>query len=413
MPTTSSGSTSRRPRHATARTCRAAVAILALCAIGVLAGCGSSGSSSSSSVSTAAANTTAASGGTDLNAINSELAGLYAGKSYSEPGGGSPPPQAGKTVWLISCGQEVSSCAQVISGASAAAKAIGWKTKVIDGKSDPNAYQQGIRQAVAAKADGIFTTGVDCSVVKQPLTQAKEAGIKTVGDEAFDCNQTLGQPADKPLYDWMVTYNPGPGPQFFIAYGKAQATWTISQRQGKAKVIVMTDHEYQSIARVEEGFREGLKACSGCSIVDTVSFTGVDFGKSLQQKTQQAILKNPDANAVWMAAADGFTVGGIAQGIKASGRQSEILGIGAEGAAATMDQVRAGGPQNGGVGLALEWEGWAGIDALNRLFASQTPVSSGIGLQVYDKEHNTPLSGGYQPPIDYASAYKKAWGVAG
>jgi len=62
-------------------------------------------------------------------------------------------------------------------------------------------------------------------------------------------------------------------------------------------------------------------------------------------------------------------------------------------------------------GLDNEAEAWSAIDALNRLFQGATPVSSGIGVQIYDAEHNLPASGPYVSPIDYQSVYRAAWAV--
>ena len=59
------------------------------------------------------------------------------------------------------------------------------------------------------------------------------------------------------------------------------------------------------------------------------------------------------------------------------------------------------------------WEGYQTIDNLVRLFAGEPPAGSGIGLQVYDLEHNIPADGGYRPPVDFKAAYREAWGLEG
>ena len=77
-----------------------------------------------------------------------------------------------------------------------------------------------------------------------------------------------------------------------------------------------------------------------------------------------------------------------------------------------MDIIREGGVGvQAGVGTPARWEGFAGIDALLRLFAGDPVAGSGIGLQVFDADHNLPAEGRYVPPVDFESAYKKAWGV--
>lgn len=78
-----------------------------------------------------------------------------------------------------------------------------------------------------------------------------------------------------------------------------------------------------------------------------------------------------------------------------------------------MDLVRSGKGRYFGVGFSNVWEGWAAIDGLNRLLNGQKPANSGMGVQLYDADHNTPASGGYVPPVDFHAAYRASWGVGG
>jgi ribose transport system substrate-binding protein len=73
-----------------------------------------------------------------------------------------------------------------------------------------------------------------------------------------------------------------------------------------------------------------------------------------------------------------------------------------------MDLVRAG-QITLGAGLPLGWEGYAAVDALNRILQGEEPVPTGMGLQLFDADTNVPASGGYVPPFDYKAIYKQAW----
>jgi len=80
-------------------------------------------------------------------------------------------------------------CSRPVAGAVAAAQALGWKTKVFDGQfGADDAYDTGIRQAVAAKATAILLIGIDCNTAKAGLEAAKSAGIPVLGANSFDCN---------------------------------------------------------------------------------------------------------------------------------------------------------------------------------------------------------------------------------
>jgi len=49
---------------------------------------------------------------------------------------------------------------------------------IFDGKLDPSSYSTGIRQAIAAKVDGLILDAIDCSLVKQALVEARAAKVK-------------------------------------------------------------------------------------------------------------------------------------------------------------------------------------------------------------------------------------------
>jgi ribose transport system substrate-binding protein len=108
---------------------------------------------------------------------------------------------------------------------------------------------------------------------------------------------------------------------------------------------------------------------------------------------------------------DAAITGGVGAAVQSSGRSPQILKMGGEGQPANMDLMREGRQQDAGVGYPPDWEGWSAMDGLNRMFNDEEPVSSGIGLQLFDKDHNMPASGGYKPPVDFRAAYRKAWGL--
>ncbi len=384
---------------------RAVLALLAIAASLALAACGSSGGTSGGS------------GGKDtqsLATLRGELAAAYAGATYKAPPTSSPAPARGKSVWVISCGQEIPDCAIASSATMAAARAMGWSAHLYDAGQNVD-YGGGVRQAIAAGANGILTYAADCSDFKEPLVEAKRAGVPVVSAEALDCNQKrpTGQtvPGQQPLFAWTVSYAVGSFPQFVARFGGAAALEAIDKTDGKAKVVYLTTPVAATIEATRLGFQQQLDRCAGCKTVDVVKLNLSDVGPPLQAKIQQALLQHPEAN-VLAAPADYFWTLGAAQAVRASGRANNIIGIGAEGLAPNMDLVRAGGPPQAGTGLALGWEGWSEIDALNRIFNKQRPVSSGIGIEAYDKQHNMPPSGPWKPPVDYQAAYLKAWGVA-
>jgi ribose transport system substrate-binding protein len=370
-----------------------------------LAACGSSSNDGGSAATAADAKPAADSGaaGGGVAAAKQRLEALYAGVTFKEPPASGPKPQAGKNIWLIDFGLAAAEGALVADGTKAAAAELGWKITVYDGKFEPARFLDGVRQAIAAKADGIFLYAVDCAPVKAALQQAKGAKIKVVGAESLDCGE-----GDAALYDGSVSYSQGGFLEWAASAGSAEADWAIAKTDGKASVINLFQNDTASTKAIQSGFVRGLESCPGCKVAQTVTFGGTELGPKLQEKVQQAILKNPGAN-VLMVPYDGALTAGVNAAVMASGRNAQLNVVAGGGLGPNMDLVRKDRGQDAGYSTSLEWEGWAALDAFNRLFNGQQPEGSGIGMQVFDKDHNMPASGPWVPKVDFVAGYKRAW----
>lgn len=381
--------------------------LLAVLVAGLMAaGCGSSSSDKSSSASSSGSSSTAAAAPADDNLakVQAEADKLLAPKGeYTDVPAG-PKAAKGKNVVLISCDQANATCAAAIDGAETGAKSMGWKTTIVDAKSDAEKAAAGVRQAIVAKADGIYIYFLDCRLMKQSLVEAKKAKIPVVVAEGLDCNDS--NDGSESLFTAKVLYNEGDIRGYLGAMGHAQALLAVTKAQGKAKVVNLVETDLLGPTYQQKEESKVFAACKECKEYK-VPFTLNDFEK-IQEKTQQALLQNPDANTV-LVQYDAVLLSGVSAAVKASGRKINI--IAGEGEAPTMDLVRSGAV-TGGMGLPIEWEGWGGVDMLNRLFNGETKnPGTGLGIQLYDKDHNTPASGAYQAPIDFAAQYKKMWGV--
>jgi ribose transport system substrate-binding protein len=364
-----------------------------------LAGCGGSDAAEKP----ASGGSGSGGGNSVLDAAKAEQAKFFKGEGYSAPPKTSPPPQKGKNVWIMSCDQSIPSCSTPVGGAVEAARAMGWKVTLYDAKLNPARIVEGYRQAIAAKADGMITYSIDCSLAKGALASVKKAGIKVVTGESLDCE-------GDPQFDYVVDYTQGKFPEWFSATGDMAGTNLIAGTNGAPKVIVLNQTDVPLLVPALDGFKKRMAECGAtCEIVDTIDFTTPDLGTSLQQKVQQSLLKNPDANAMYLQY-DNYSLG-AGPGLRAAGRAGKVLVAVGEGQASTMDELRGGQLSGVGTGMPQSWETYHAVDSLNRLFAGEQPQPSGIGLQAFDKTHNTPQSGRWEPPVDYKAAYKKAWGV--
>jgi ribose transport system substrate-binding protein len=322
-----------------------------------------------------------------------------------------PKPQPGKNVWIISPGQIGESASIPTNAAKAAGETIGWKMTIFDSKLDPSQFSAGIRQAIAAKADGIILDAIDCAFVRQALAEAREAKIKTIAFYAFDCDD----PAIKgqPLFDGMVAFDRELTNYADLtrAWGALKADWVIAQTKAKAKVIAFKEDELLVVKYIREGFEQELAKCTTCELVKTVDFTLADLGPKLQQKAEAALLQHPEANAIHVPY-DSAVILGVAAAVFGSGRNDQLAVVGGEGFPSNLELIRANRGQDAANAFPSQWTGWASIDALNRVFHGEKVVDSGISFRLIDRDHNLPAPGkGYQPDVDYRAALAKAWGV--
>jgi ribose transport system substrate-binding protein len=386
--------------------CFLAVAVVAGAGLGILA-CDDSGTDSTQS-----AGDSSQGGPEFLARAREEVKNLYEG-TYRAPTPSGPVPAKSKHLWAITIGLNSLSAANSAQAMKEAASKLGWKVTVWDGKFDPDQWLAGIRQAVLADADGIWLYAIDCPSVKAALESAKRAHIPVVLAQAADCGSgekalaTHVEGYSGAFEEGSVTAKPSPFTNFSRSWGAPGAWWLIANTDAKVKVIEIYEDDFQATLLNQQGFDEVMKLCTTCEVVDRVTFTGSQIGPTLQQKTQQALLQHPEATAVYGNYDTGVT-GGIAAAVRASGR--ELMLIGGEGFPANMELVREG-VQSAGTGYDAAWEGWAGVDDFVRIFAHQKPrVSSGLGVTLYDREHNLPPSGqGFETKVPYQQAYLKAW----
>jgi ribose transport system substrate-binding protein len=330
-----------------------------------------------------------------------------------------PAAQPGKTIWTIVCDASAPGCAGPAAGVEEAAKAIGWDVKTVDGASDPTKYAEGIRAAIAAGVDGLVLDNVDCQAVKQPLQQARAAGIKIFGLASFDCNdQLLSNPSSDALFDAALQYadgqGGGPAAEEFAALA---ADYAITKTKGQVKAIVVTENDILITQYLQNGFLNELKKCTSCDVVKEVPITLADLvGGKLQDKLSAALTQHPDANVLY-ANYDAAILLGIGQAAKASNNK-DLITIGAEGLEPNLKLIQDENGQTLALGAPTKWEGWAAVDGLNRLFAGEPQVDSGIGNQIIDKDHlPDPLTyeGNFgsdgKPLKDFRANYKKIWGI--
>ncbi len=363
---------------------------------------------------------TASSGSSGSAAINlapfeQNLQGYYKGQ-FTAPPTSAPSHKKGVNLWIISCGQASEGCSAPVANAKEAAQALGWKPTVFDGNFGiGDAYNAGIRQAIADHAQAIITVGVNCNQAKSGYEAAKAAGIIVVGAESYDCNDPAvndGAPVFTATTLFTAQYPSAADAS--LQRGKAKADWIIVHTKGHAQVINTDFSGLTGGVYENEGFVKEFAKCKTCKIVKTIDFSPADTSDgTLKQEWASALAQYPDANA-GVIISDGIVIqDGLAQAIQSAGRTKTFSLVSGEGYAANADLIRNEDGEAAVVPFDSNWLAWGAVDTVLRLLDHQSPVDEGMGIQLVDAGHNLPASGqNYSAPIDYKADYLKIWGVS-
>lgn len=338
----------------------------------------------------------------------------FAGTDRALPATG-PTAAKNKTVWAIACSTTAAGCNLPATGLMDAGKALGWNMKLIDGKLDPTVESAQIRAAGAAGASAVALFSVNCAENKAAIQAVQAQGTKVYGVNSLDCDDVFAG-GGKALFDAAMVWGPdnvGYGPFVDKYVGPAVADWIISTTDGKANVIQLRQDDSAGTRHVGQAEFDQLAKCSGCT-TEVVNFTGADLlGGGLQAKTSAALQKYPNATVVLTPTDATISLGTGAAVAQARAAGRKLILVGQEGVPSAIKAIKAG-TQQFAVGRPWPWTGWAAADGLNRMFAGQKQVDSGIGFGSMDAAHlpTGTVYDGNAKSSGYQANYKRIWGVS-
>jgi ribose transport system substrate-binding protein len=336
------------------------------------------------------------------------LAVAYEGVTGAPPTEATTPP-SDVSLWVVSCGEQIPSCAAPTAGTVQAGETAGWDVEVCDGQMTPNGWGACVRQAISAGADVIIPIGLDCVSIQQPFQEAKDAGVTVVGGGGADCD-VVGGP--KLWASERIQLEGYSVQELFELQGRLAADWFIGRSDGQAKVLNIEFTDPLWGPWVTAALQEHLATCAECEVVETLQVSNADvIGGTLVQKFSTALLQNPDVNSVFVPVG-GWMPAGLGQAVQSSGRSADLDVISILGIDANLELIRNDAGQDALVGYPIEWGGWGSVDTAIRVLNGEEPQVQGDGFQVVDAENNLPPAGeSFTSGVDYRAAYEKAWGV--
>jgi ribose transport system substrate-binding protein len=292
----------------------------------------------------------------------------------------------------------------VTNGFLEAAKAIGWKVRVIDGAGTVSGRTSAFSEALALKPDGIVIEGFDPIEQKPGLQAADAAHIPIV---AWHAGAALG-----PIAGTSVHVNVSTDP---MLVSKAAALWAYVDAGGKPGVIIFTDGQYQiAVAKALEMKR--IILAMGGTVLAYEDTPIADTGTRMPQLTTALLQKY---GAKWT---DSLAINDIYYdfmgpsledaGIDGNGRPRAVAA--GDGSKSAYERIRAGQYQSVTVAEPLNLQGWQLVDELNRAFAGQ-PWSGYVSPFHVVTAANIAYDGGprnmFDPDNHYRDHYKFIWGV--
>jgi ribose transport system substrate-binding protein len=375
---------------------------LAVAAIGVAGCAGASGGSGSDQSASASAST---SGYVSTACAAANNATRTTGPGLTTWNGPTTGPKGvnNKFVVYISMDQTNEGSASVGVGAEQAAKALGWRFRLLDGMGTPAGMQSAMRQAIALKPDGILLGSVSAGYVQTVAEQATQLGIKLVG--------------------WHSVSDPGPvsDPDIFWNVqsdqqqaGKDMADYVICSTGGHAGVAVVTWNIFPIAVLKDQAFENELAKCKGCSLLSTQDIPLTNGTTQMPTYITGLLQKYGKKLSTVMFINDEYSTDSLpalhSAGIPGSGPPN-LVSVG-DGTPDAYQRIRDGQYQSATVPEALLEAGWQMIDEMNRDFAGAAPSTYDPPVHLIVKA-NVNANGGqanvFNPDNGYQAAYEKIW----
>lgn len=311
-----------------------------------------------------------------------------------------PVPLKGKRIAVISCCQASEGAARPTRAIAEAAKSLGWKVDVFDGKGDPQEQNKALNAAVDSKYDGIALVFVDTPSVSDGVKRALDAKIPLI---------TLGSLKNTPASIPDVSHD-------WVAHGKAIADYMIWKSNGKVNALLLKNTD---LYIAKEGQFAGTnavlsdpKACPGCK-VQVKDWALANLDSQPASIASAALQANPNLNWVWCFDA---CMSRVSRTLSANGMGDKIMGAGFDCNGENVQLIKDGEVQVVCAADPRDWEGYGLIDNMNRMMHGQAAVSQNIPIRMFDHDTMSQLSptevkSGWQGDYDFRSKYRSLWGV--
>ncbi|KPI18381.1 Periplasmic binding protein domain containing protein [Actinobacteria bacterium OK074] len=347
--------------------------------------------------------TTAGSGRTGCPAVLAKAkkavaAALATDAAWDGPTDG-PRAASGKSLVYVANTMTNPGVAGAAKGVQEAAKAIGWKVRVIDGQGSPAGIQKAFSQAIALDPAGIVIGGFDPKSTSEQVRQANDANIPLIGWHAVDAPG----PSDNPKLFTNVTTN-------VEDVARISSDWIIAQSGGTAGVVVFTDASIPFADLKAKLIKKELATCSDVRLLTTANIP-ISDSSSRTPTEVTSLLSRYGSRWTYSVAINDLYFGDAAPALRSGGQQGggAPYNIGAgDGDASAFQRINQKQYQAATVPEPLTEQGWQIVDEFNRAFAGD-PASGYVPPPHIATAANSAGVAAWDPK-GYREAYREIWG---
>jgi len=318
---------------------------------------------------------------------------------WTGPTSGPKAPTAQHTLIYVSGDQSYVSFVNWGRGVEEAAKALGWKAVILNGKGTVTGTLQAMQQAVASNPAAIITSA-DASALQVPIQQAISQNIPVIGIHA----SAFPGPDPKAGLFTNITSSPA-------EIGETQAAYVIAQSGGKAKDYHFLDNSF-AIARFKaKAATDPIKNCKDCSFGDMVNIPIADQTRRIPSVISGILAK--ETGEWWGTTCCDNFYPYVASALRASGvAPDKVRLVGSDGPPSAYDMIRKGEYEVATVPEPSTLFGYQAVDAVVRALAGEEPAKFVQPTYLVTKD-NASAEGGdkneFIPSNNFACHYQNIW----
>ena len=295
---------------------------------------------------------------------------------------------------------ELPQCVEIGVGAIEAAKAIGWKTKVIKwNTADLQTVLSAMDEALTLKPAAVTLTGIPQELWADREAAFAAAGAMIIPIAVADLKLSKTVPMGAAMK------------ADYLADGTLTGNWFIADSNAEGKALVADVPAYPVLTAHGTGFKEAVAAgCKKC-VVTSLDVTVPQLAKGeFVSSVVSALQKDPSIK--YLITTNGAFIDGLSAALDAAGMKD----IKVAGGSATINNLAAldAGTENAWAGEAIHMDGWIAIDiAARAMLGMEIPDSGGRRTQQLFIKGNvgTPTLS-LDKPDNFRDEFKKLWGVA-